>query len=110
MFCLHSLFPVRCLRFSSNSSSVYQVLSSSSLMIRRVKMTSDLVERCSCRVTSPSVLGIKSYDGVWGLRSRPDVVKGVAARAEAITRTELTRVFNLAQTEYQRQASARCRG
>jgi len=57
------------------------------------------------RITSPAVLGIKSYDGVWGLRSRPDVVKGVAARAEAITRTELTRVFNLAQTQYQKQAA-----
>ena len=43
-----------------------------------------------------AVLGVNAYDGVWGLRRRPDVVKGVAARAEAIARTELTRMYNLA--------------
>ena len=50
-------------------------------------------------------LGIKARDGVWGIRRRPEVVKGVAARAEAITRTEMTRMFNLAHNS-QQQATA----
>lgn len=46
-------------------------------------------------------LGVKASDGVWGLRNRPQVVKGVAARAEAIVRTELTRIFNVANHSQQ---------
>lgn len=42
------------------------------------------------------ILGTKSSDGVWGTRNRPELVTGVAGRAEAIVRTELTRLFNLA--------------
>lgn len=42
------------------------------------------------------MLGVKSRDGVWGRRRRPNVVKGVAARAEAILRTETTRAANIA--------------
>jgi hypothetical protein len=42
------------------------------------------------------ILGVKASDGVWGLRNRPDVVRGVAARAEAILRTELTRMYSQA--------------
>lgn len=41
------------------------------------------------------ILGVKARDGIWGTRRRPEVVKGVAARAEAIVRTELTRIFNI---------------
>lgn len=43
------------------------------------------------------ILGVKARDGTWA--KRPDVVKGVAARAETITRTELIRVFNMAHQE-----------
>ncbi len=43
------------------------------------------------------ILGVEARAGVWGLRKRPEVVKGVAARAEADLRTEMTRVFNLAE-------------
>jgi hypothetical protein len=42
--------------------------------------------------------------GVWGTRKRPEVVKGVAARAETIVRTEMTRMLNLAQNTTQEQA------
>jgi uncharacterized protein with gpF-like domain len=49
-------------------------------------------------------LGVNSEDGVWGTRNRPDVVEGVAARAEAIARTEMTRINNLAQSSTQQQA------
>lgn len=41
-------------------------------------------------------LGVKAKDGVWGTRRRPEVVRGVAARAETILRTEMARVYNLA--------------
>lgn len=51
------------------------------------------------------ILGVKAKDGVWGTRNRPDVVKGVAARAEAIVRTENTRMFNMA-THSQQVATA----
>ena len=50
-------------------------------------------------------LGIKAKDGVWGRRRRPEVVRGVAARSEAIVRTEMTRIFNLAHSS-QQQATA----
>lgn len=50
-------------------------------------------------------LGIEARAGVWGLRKRPEVVKGIAARSEAIVRTETTRVHNLA-TQSQLQAQA----
>lgn len=50
-------------------------------------------------------LGIKAKDGVWGRRNRPEVVRGVAARAETIVRTEMTRIFNLAQSSQQQQAA-----
>lgn len=49
-------------------------------------------------------LGVNAKDGVWGTRNRPDVVEGVAARAEAIARTEMTRINNLAQFSTQEQA------
>lgn len=49
-------------------------------------------------------LGVKATDGVWGTRNRPEVVKGVAARAETIVRTEMTRIHNLAQNTTQQQA------
>ncbi len=48
-----------------------------------------------------NVLGVKARDGVWGTRRRPEVVKGVAARAEAILRTEQTRVYNLGHRSQQ---------
>lgn len=50
-------------------------------------------------------LGVKAKDGVWGTRSRPEVVEGVAARAETIVRTEMTRIFNLSQSSTQQQAA-----
>ena len=50
-------------------------------------------------------LGVKSRDGVWGRRTRPEVVRGVAARAETVVRTEMTRIFNLAQSSQQQQAA-----
>lgn len=50
-------------------------------------------------------LGVEARAGVWGLRKRPEVVKGIAARSEAIVRTETTRVHNLA-TQSQLQAQA----
>lgn len=49
-------------------------------------------------------LGVNAKDGVWGTRNRPDVVEGVAARAETIARTEMTRINNLAQSSTQQQA------
>jgi hypothetical protein len=49
-------------------------------------------------------LGVNPDDGIWGTRNRPDAVKGVAARAEAIARTEMTRINNLAQSSTQQQA------
>jgi hypothetical protein len=49
-------------------------------------------------------LGVKATDGVWGTRNRPEVVKGVAARAETIVRTEMTRIHNLAHNTTQQQA------
>lgn len=49
-------------------------------------------------------LGVNAKDGVWGTRNRPEVVEGVAARAEAIARTEMTRINNLAQNSTQEQA------
>jgi len=55
-------------------------------------------------------LGVKAYDGVWGVRRRPDVVQGVAARAEAIVRTETTRIMNLAQQARAEQAAQNVRG
>lgn len=50
-------------------------------------------------------LGVKASDGVWGLRNRPEVVKGVAARAEAIVRTELTRIYNVANHSQQAESA-----
>lgn len=50
-------------------------------------------------------LGVKATDGVWGTRNRPEVVKGVAARAETIVRTEMTRILNLSQQTTQDQAA-----
>jgi hypothetical protein len=50
-------------------------------------------------------LGVKAVDGVWGTRKRPEVVKGVMARAETIVRTEMTRMLNLAQNTTQDQAA-----
>lgn len=41
------------------------------------------------------LLGVKATDLRWGRLKRPEVVKGVAARAEAILRTEMTRAHNL---------------
>jgi len=49
-------------------------------------------------------LGAQAQDGIWG-RRRPEVVKGVAARAEAIVRTELTRMYNLASNSQQQQTA-----
>lgn len=46
-------------------------------------------------------LGLKARDGVWGRRRRPEVVRGVAARAETIVRTEMARIFNLAHHSQQ---------
>jgi len=48
-------------------------------------------------------LGIEASTGVWA--KRPPVVKGVAARAETVLRTELQRVYNLA-THSQQLAQA----
>ena len=52
-----------------------------------------------------NTMGVHAYDGVWGTRRRPDVVRGVAARAEAIVRTELTRTMNLAHQSRAEQAA-----
>lgn len=41
------------------------------------------------------ILGTQARAGAWGLRKRPEVVQGIAARSEAIVRTELTRIFNM---------------
>ncbi len=49
-------------------------------------------------------LGVNSKDGIWGTKNRPEVVKGVAADAERIVRTEMTRINNLAQSSTQQQA------
>lgn len=57
-----------------------------------------------------NTLGIKAYDGVWGLRNRPDVVQGIAARAETIVRTEATRMMNLAHQSRAEQAARSVRG
>lgn len=51
-------------------------------------------------------LGLKATDGVWGTRKRPEVVKGVMARAETIVRTEMTRILNLSQNTTQEQAAS----
>ncbi len=48
-----------------------------------------------------NILGARASDGIWGRRRRPEVVKGVAARAEAILRTEMTRAANLAHHSQQ---------
>ena len=50
-------------------------------------------------------LGIKATDGVWGRRNRPEIVKGVAARAETIVRTEMTRIYNLSNHSQQQTAA-----
>lgn len=52
-----------------------------------------------------NILGVKARDGIWGTRNRPEIVKGVAARAEAIVRTENTRMLNMA-THSQQLATA----
>ena len=52
-----------------------------------------------------TVLGANAKDGVWGQLKRPEVVKGVAARAEAITRTELTRIYNISHQSRQEEAA-----
>jgi predicted component of type VI protein secretion system len=44
-------------------------------------------------------LGVKAQAGMWA--RRPPVVRGVAARAETIVRTEMQRVFNLANHSQQ---------
>lgn len=49
------------------------------------------------------VLGVTAKDGTWA--KRPDVVRGVAARGEAITRTELTRIQNIARHQQQVEAA-----
>jgi uncharacterized protein with gpF-like domain len=41
------------------------------------------------------ILGVKQTDLRWGRLKRPQVVKGIAARAEAILRTEFTRAANM---------------
>jgi hypothetical protein len=51
------------------------------------------------------ILGVKARDLRWGRLKRPEVVRGVAARAEAILRTELTRAYNMAHHS-QQQATA----
>lgn len=51
------------------------------------------------------ILGIKARDGAWGRRRRPEVVRGIAARAETIVRTEMGRVFNLGHAEQARQTN-----
>lgn len=47
------------------------------------------------------ILGVKARDLRWGRLKRPEVVHGVAARAEAILRTELTRVYSMAHHSQQ---------
>lgn len=49
------------------------------------------------------VLGVQAKDGVW--RNRPDVARGVAARAETTVRTELNRILNLAHQSRANQAA-----
>jgi hypothetical protein len=51
------------------------------------------------------ILGVKARDLRWGRLKRPEVVKGVAARAEAILRTEFTRIYNLAHHSQQLQTA-----
>lgn len=55
-------------------------------------------------------MGINAYDGVWGARRRPDVVRGVAARAETIVRTELSRALNLASYSRAQQVAEQIPG
>lgn len=50
-------------------------------------------------------LGVNPDQGIFGTKNRPDVVKGVAARAETIVRTEMTRIFNLSQQTTQQEAA-----
>ncbi len=50
-------------------------------------------------------LGVNPDEGIFGTKNRPDVVKGVAARAETIVRTEMTRIFNLSQQTTQQEAA-----
>lgn len=52
------------------------------------------------------ILGVEARAGVWGMKRRPEIVKGIAARAEAITRTELTRLYNTAAHSQQLEAAA----
>jgi len=56
------------------------------------------------------ILGVKATDLRWGLLRRPEVVKGVAARAEAILRTEMTRVYNLGHFSQQMSTAQRIEG
>jgi hypothetical protein len=49
------------------------------------------------------ILGVTAKDGTWA--KRPDVVRGVAVRAETITRTELTRIQNIARHQQQLEAA-----
>ncbi len=51
------------------------------------------------------VLGVKARDLRWGRLKRPEVVTGVAARAEAILRTEFTRIYNLSHHSQQLQTA-----
>lgn len=56
------------------------------------------------------ILGVKAQDLRWGLLMRPDVVTGVAARAEAILRTEMTRIYNLAHHNQQMATAQQMEG
>jgi len=53
-------------------------------------------------------LGIDARTGVW--KKRPDPVKGVAARAETILRTEMQRAYNLANHSQQLETAKRTPG
>jgi len=51
------------------------------------------------------ILGTEARAGAWGIRRRPEIVTGVAARSEAIARTEMTRVYNLAAASQQAETA-----
>ena len=68
--------------------------------LRRAALGQESLSQAMERVKQ--ALGVNPKDGIWGRRNRPEVVKGVAARAEAIVRTEMTRLHNVGHDSQQR--------
>jgi len=76
--------------------------------LRRAALGQESPFQAMRRVTD--ALGVKARDGVWGRRNRPEVVSGVAARSEAIVRTEITRIHNVGHDSQQRILADRVPG